>query len=161
MVQKQNVLKGNDCSTYFEAKSEDNFESLGYNLAYLPKGQISMKASEKEYLMLLINITDDTYDFFNQSGMNMQAFDSETIELPYTNGTFDNIYAIVYIILKTPGIEIEKEQKSRTAIEVLANIAALYGVTFSIYALLFGVKTSKPLLAKFMPAEDPSDDSKV
>ncbi|CAG8579030.1 10202_t:CDS:2 [Diversispora eburnea] len=191
---KEQPMPSSDCSTYFEAKSEDNFETYGYDLAYLPKGQISMNTSEGQWVTFTIRINDDTYDFLNQnypyqnknhpklidsieaenkyyitqsSDLNVYVLryyrqrreELKTIEFPYTNDTLD-VYAMVYIILKTPSIEIEREQKARTILEVLANIAALYGLAFGIYALLFGVRVSKPLLAKFMPVptENPSPD---
>ncbi|CAG8658886.1 6909_t:CDS:2, partial [Diversispora eburnea] len=71
-----------------------------------------------------------------------------------------NFYASVIITLKTSVIEIEKEQRHRTITEVFANIAALYGITFSTYALLFGVRVSQPLLKKCLAADSPSEDSK-
>ncbi|RHZ78307.1 hypothetical protein Glove_166g98 [Diversispora epigaea] len=206
-----NVSKGGNCSAYFDEKFAVP-NSYGYNLAYLPKGQILLNDSEAEYLLFTIQINDDTYDHLNQtSPMRIHALDSdypyqnknppkfiESIEvenkyyLTQSNGTnakkrrigwfvsyptrtnvvysittetieyagSSNIYAKLVITLKTSLIEIEKEQRARTVLEVLANIAALYGLTFSTYVLLFGERIKKPLLKKCMAAEDPSDEIK-
>ncbi|CAG8563502.1 3763_t:CDS:2 [Diversispora eburnea] len=94
---------------------------------------------------------DPKYDIYNYI-----ASDIEPIEYPVSS----NIYAKVIITLKTSVIEIEKEQRHRTILEVLANIAALYGITFSTYVLLFGIRTSEPLLGKFMSAKNLSKDLK-
>ncbi|RHZ78236.1 hypothetical protein Glove_166g104 [Diversispora epigaea] len=89
---------------------------------------------------------------------------TEVIEYNIVNG--NGFYAKMPIKLKTPIIQVEKEQRNLSyttsaILEVLANIAALYGATFSTYVLLFGERATRPLLEKFMASDDPPDDLRV
>ncbi|CAG8579008.1 10201_t:CDS:2 [Diversispora eburnea] len=152
---KSQPMPSKNCPDYF--KNDYNESQLyPYSISYEPKGQISLNADTDVYTFE-IYINDETFESLNQSDpMIMQAIDIETIEYSFING--NDFYAKVPIGLKTPILQIEKEQRARTITEVIANISALYGLTLSIYVLLFGARESKPLLAKYMILENPSED---
>ncbi|CAG8596681.1 4835_t:CDS:2, partial [Diversispora eburnea] len=73
------------------------------------------------------------YEIYNYIESEMQTIE---YSLPgpfndvYDDDVFYNFYAKVVIKLKTNIIEVEREQRARTILEVLANIAALYGLAF-------------------------------
>ncbi|CAG8545879.1 4250_t:CDS:2 [Diversispora eburnea] len=105
-------------------------QSNGTNVFYFNFYRLRREELDSSFPTLLgFNPKYDTYNYIES--------DIEAIEYP----GFKNIYASVIITLKT------------SILEVLANIAALYGVTFSAYTLLFGLRVRKPLLKKCMAAE--------
>ncbi|CAG8563876.1 10530_t:CDS:2 [Diversispora eburnea] len=122
-------------------------QSNGTNVFYFEFYRLRREELDTSFSTLLG--FNPKYETYNYIGSDMQMIEY---------GGSSNIYAKVTIGLKTSVLEIEKEQRARTILEVFANIAALYGITFSTYVLLFGVRVSKPLLDKCMAADNPSDD---
>ncbi|RHZ78303.1 hypothetical protein Glove_166g97 [Diversispora epigaea] len=127
-------------------------ESNGTNVFYFEFYRINRQELDRSFLTLLgFNPKYETYNYIGS--------DIEIIEYLFSNG--DGYYAKATIGLKTPVLEIEKEQRARTITEVLASVSALYGLMFSIYVFLFGETISKPLLEKYMTTANPSSDLKV
>ncbi|RHZ78291.1 hypothetical protein Glove_166g113 [Diversispora epigaea] len=123
-------------------------QSNGTNLYFFEFYRLRREELDGSFFSLLgFNPTYEKYNYIES--------DLQLVVYNFVNGY--GFYAKVPVTLKTPITEVEKEQRTRTILEVLANIAALYGVTLSTYVLLFGERATRPLLEKFM---DP-DGSKV
>ncbi|RHZ78235.1 hypothetical protein Glove_166g108 [Diversispora epigaea] len=154
-----------NCLDYHNSGYNES-DSYPYYYTYKPNGQISLNAGILNYFFE-IYVDDETFDSLNQSSpIIMQAFDIvQGLRREELDGLFFSLLGFstkyeTYNYIESD-LQVEKEQRTRTILEVLANIAALYGVTFSIYVLLFGERATKPLLEKFMASDDPPDNLKV
>ncbi|CAG8540226.1 9738_t:CDS:2 [Diversispora eburnea] len=84
--------------------------------------------------ILFVRVNKNTIKKINSTNV-FYVVTIETVEYSGSNG----YYGRASINLKTPILEVEKEQRARSITEVLANIAALYGLTCGIYVFLFAL----------------------
>ncbi|CAG8580591.1 20057_t:CDS:2 [Gigaspora rosea] len=125
-----------DQSTYFLAPETNR--TMYYSLSFRRKKRQDMDNSPFTIMGVPPNYDHKTFYYIESGIKNVPVINS----FNFTNN-FSNV-AILTVSPWTCTIEIEKEQKNRTLIDIIANTSAIYSVMLVIYLFLFKKEIAEP-----------------